>query len=216
MERTVTVTGTGRLSLPPDTIELTFMLTAKDPDYSVMMQEAERRFAALKAAAEEAGISAEQLHTVYYNVDTDYQHLPDENGNYRQVFAGYVCRHSLLLEIGMDMELLGAVLSAAEQSGAEPELHFAFTLRDQDAVHEKLLKLAAENARRDAEILAVAAGAALGNLTAVRYRDSSMPQTECGSGMLLRAAKMNDAASITPEQIHAEESAVFVWELCGE
>lgn len=214
MERSVTVTGTGRLSLPPDTIQMTILLIAKDPDYAAMMQDADRRYAALISAAESAGIPAEQLRTTGFQVDTEYQHLPDENGNYRQVFAGYVCRHSLLLEIGMDLKLLGAVLSAAEQSGAGPELHFAFTLRDQAAVHEKLLRLAAEHARQDAEILAAAAGAKLGKLTAVRYRDEQ-PAYAGGGVMLRAAAKMNDSAAITPDQIQAEESAVFVWELCG-
>lgn len=210
MEHTISVTGTGRLSLPPDTIQMHMTLTAKDPVYAAAMQDADRRFTALQTALEHAGIPAEQLHTEHCHVDTEYQHLPDENGNYRQVFAGYICRHTLLLELGLDLRQLGALLSAAEKSGAEPEFGIAFILRDQEAVHEKLLKLAAEQARRDAEILAASAGAKLGDLAAVRYHDE---QPQAGGGMMLRAAKMCDAASITPEQITMEESAVFVWEL---
>ena len=210
MDRSITVTGTGRISLPPDTVQMHLTLTAKDPDYAAAMQDAERRFSALQAALQKAGIAAEELRTERCQVDTDYQHLPDENGNYRQVFAGYICRHTLLLELGLDLKQLGAILSAAEQSGAEPEFGIAFTLRDQAAVHDQLLKCAAEQARRDAEILASAAGASLGKLTAIRYRDDT-PQPP--AGMMIRAAKMNDAMSITPEQITTEESAVFVWEL---
>ena len=211
MERTITVTGTGRLSLPPDTIQMHLTLTAKHPEYAAAMQEADRRFSALQTALGGAGIPAEQLRTEHYHVDTEYQHLPDENGNYRQVFTGYICRHTLMLELELDLKQLGRILSAAEQSGAEPEFGIAFTLRDQDAVHEKLLKLAAEQARRDAEILASAAGASLGSLVAVRYRDDT-PQPAVG-GVMLRAAKMCDAAAITPEKITSEESAGFVWEL---
>ncbi|MBR3044765.1 MAG: SIMPL domain-containing protein [Oscillospiraceae bacterium] len=210
MERTITVTGTGRLSLPPDTIQIHMTLTAKNPDYAAVMQDADRRFAALQSAVEEAEIPAEKLRTEHYQVDTEYQHLPDENGNYRQVFAGYICRHTLMLELELDLKLLGEVLAAAEKSGAEPEFGITFTLRDQETVHEKLLKLAAEQAHKDAIVLATSAGAALGSLAAVRYHDE---QPQAGGGMMLRAAKMCDAASITPEQITMEESAVFVWEL---
>ena len=212
MERTVTVTGTGRCTLPPDTIRMHFTLTAKDPDYAAVMQDADRRFAALQSAAKAAGIAPEQLRTESWHVDTDYEHLPDEHGNYRQVFPGYVCRQMLLLEIGVDLKLLGAVIQAAESSGADPEFRISFTLRNRDTVHDALLKAAAEQARRDAEILAAASGAKLGALAAIRYRDDA-PQLTAGTEMMLRAAKMNDAAAMTPEQITAEESAVFVWEL---
>ena len=54
--RTITVRGTGKVSVPPDTIELRLTLEAKDMEYAAAMEKAAGRIEALQGAILAAGI----------------------------------------------------------------------------------------------------------------------------------------------------------------
>lgn len=217
MPRTIAVTGTGEIRVKPDIIQITFTLTAKNTHYSDMMQQADTQLSALQAAVSRSGIRAEQLKTTDYSVNTEYEHLADETGNYRQVFAGYVCRHTLLLELPLDMALLSGVLRAAEDSLTEPEFLITFTVRDRQKVQAQALKVAAEQARCNAEVLAAAAGVQLGQLLSISNHSTVQPMISPTNYTMLRA-KMADGvcgagAAITPEDICTQETAELIWEI---
>jgi len=215
MQKTIKVKGTGSVHVPPDTIEIRFTLQAKAENYEKTMQLAEEKRTALTAAVESAGCAEDALKTSDFRVNTDYEHEPDEHGNYRPVFKGFVCVHAFRLELPVDMKLLAAVLEAAERSDSEPEFSVSFTVKDRFAVQEQVLRAAAEQARRNAEILADASGAALGSLLEIYYEDSRnepVSQTRC----LMAAGKASMSSAdmnISPEDITVEETAVFVWEI---
>ena len=139
MNRTVTVTGTGEIRVKPDIIQISFALSAKNTHYTDMMQQADMQMTALRQAMQHCNIEPEQLKTSDYTVRTEYEHMPDENGNYRQVFSGYVCRHELLLELPLNMTKLAEILHAAENSLTEPEFHISFSVRDRHAAEAQAL-----------------------------------------------------------------------------
>ncbi len=220
MQRTVTVTGTGEIRVKPDIIQISFVLSAKNTHYTDMMQQADVQLNALRTALQHCEIEPEQLKTSDYSVRTEYEHLPDENGNYRQVFSGFVCRHVMMLELPLNMAKLAEILRAVENSLTEPEFHIAFTVRDRHAVEADALKAAAEQARCNAEALAAAAGIRLGKLVSVSNRSGTPNLTSPTNYTMLRA-KMSDAvcesaAAITPEDIRTEETAELVWEILEE
>ena len=220
MLRTVTVTGNGEIRVKPDIIQISFVLNAKNTHYTDMMEQADIQLNALRQAMLHCDIEPEQLKTSDYSVRTEYEHLPDENGNYRQVFSGYVCRHVLLLELPLDMQRFSKILRAAENSLTEPEFHISFTVRDRYAVQAKALQVAAEQARCNAEALAAATGIRLGRLISVSNR-SGTPDMTAPTNYTMFRAKMSDAvcesaAAITPEDIRTEETAELVWEILDE
>ncbi len=216
MSNTVTVKGTGSVHVPPDTIEISFTLQAKAEQYAETMRIAEEKRTALTAAVTAAGCAEHALKTADFRVNTDYEHLPDENGNYRPVFKGYVCVHSFRLELPVDMKLLAAVLGAAERSDSEPEFSVSFTVKDRFAVQEQVLRDAAAQARRNAEILADASGVRLGALCSVSYEDCRNrleSQTRCNLMTAGKVAMASADMNIAPDDITVEETAVFVWEI---
>ncbi|MBR6108026.1 MAG: SIMPL domain-containing protein [Oscillospiraceae bacterium] len=215
MAGTITVKGTGTVKVAPDTVTVSFTLTAKAMEYKDMMLLAEKKSHALHDAAAAVGLNPDDLKTGSCNINSNYEHLPDEHGNYRPVFSGYISTQTAVLELPLDLEKLGKVFAASEQSGAEPELSLSFTVRDRFALQERVLTDAAQKARRNAEILAKASGVSLGALKSVSYQDEPAEprsMTRC----MLGAAKseaMCDGIAINPEDITAEETAVFVWEI---
>ena len=221
MERTVTVQGTGKLSAQPDLIVLELTLNAKHRDYAEMTKEAGRQADAMREAVRQAGLDGESLKTAAFRVNTDYEHGPDAQGVYRQKFVGYICVHSLRLELPMELPLLADVLGAIGKAEIQPEMQISFQLHEPEKRRAEALQLAAQSARESAETLAAASGVSLGRLVSVSYGDRAsvmQVRTECN---MLRAAKgvgggMADSiASVVPDAVTVEETAVFVWEITG-
>ena len=219
--KTITVKGVGKASAPVDSVELSFRLQAKNRDYDQAVHDADQKLSALENALCAAGFPAADFQTAGFHVDTEYENVRDEGGNYQSVFAGYVCSYEQLLRFDFDTTRLGEAISAVAASRSEPELQLSFTVREPEKLEATLLRAAADSARARAEILCAAAGRRLGELQTIDYdvmrlnfRSQTgldlncMPQT-AGNGM----AKRGLSASFRPRDIELEDTAVFVWEM---
>ena len=120
--KTVTVKGVGKASAPVDTVELSFHIWAKDKRYDKALEAADQKVSALETALRAVGFPAEDFQTVGFHVNTEYESVPDEKGNYRTVFSGYNCSYDQLLRFGFDAARLGEALAAVADSQAQPEL----------------------------------------------------------------------------------------------
>ena len=216
--RTITVRGTGKVSVPPDTIELRLTLEAKDMEYAAAMEKAAGRIEALQGAIFAAGFGEKALKTTDFNVRSEYDSVQDDKGRWQQVFTGYVCHHGLLLRFGLDMDRLAAALAAAADCGSEPQIQIAFTVADPRDAEDALLRDAAENARRLALTLCAASGVRLGAIESIRYNWEeanvrSETSMDMGAKPMLRAAKASFDNAFVPEDVKLTETAVFTWEI---
>lgn len=222
--KTVTVKGIGKASAPVDTVELSFRVWAKNKSYDKALEAADKKVAALEAALSAAGFPAANFQTAGFHVNTEYESVPDEKGNYRTVFSGYNCSYDQLLRFDFDAARLGEALSAVAASKAQPELQVRFTVREPEKLEAELLRSAAGNAKARAEILCAAAGQRLGELQKIDYDLSHlnfnsatmMDMAECAmpqaaNGML--KAKRSFGAALRPQDIDLQDTAVFVWEI---
>ncbi len=214
MEKVITVRGVGHATASPDTVNLTFTLESKDMDYQKAMTAAAGQIEALRRAAEQAGHCREELKTVDLGVRTEYRGV-EVDGRYRQEFDGYVCSHTLKLSFDFSAERLSETLVAVSESEAAPGLSISFSVKDPTAVSDAILRDAAENARKRAELLCAASGVALGELLRIdydwnrpRYESRSRFEENAARPMLAKAAF---AADIVPQEIEAEDSASFTW-----
>lgn len=217
MPRTITVKGEGQVSTRPDQIVLTMTTTAAEKDYDRAMEQAAHQSESMTDAVKAAGFSAEDLKTTRFNVSTNYESIRDKDGNYQQVFAGYQCSQGFRLAFPLEMKRLGQVLAAIAGSGAQPELHIAFTVKDPGAISAALLQSAAANARQKAEVLCTAAGTQLGQLLSIDYswndiNVTSRTRMETADCMPKMAASCFNA-EMTPEDIETSDFATFIWEM---
>lgn len=215
MDRTITVRGTGRVSVEPDLSVLRMSIRSLDRKYEKAMDAAAVQIASLQTALEQLGFRKQDLKTESFNVCSEYEGLQDENGNYRNVFKGFACTHMLKLEFSFDTERLSSVLSAAAGCTAEPELSISFSVKDQHAVREALLKDAAENAKQKAQTLCAASGVRLGELLNISYDWNDMDiASPTGFAMEKRCMAMDTAnMQIQPDQIMLSDEVSFVWQI---
>lgn len=217
MSRTITVKGSGKASAKPDYAVLAISLEAKHMDYEAAMDKAGTQLEQLKNSLTEAGFERDAVKTAHFNVRTDYRHTQDERGNYRNEFDGYVVSHSLKLSFDLDTERLTQALSTIAASLSNPQLNIVFAIKDPSAVNDELLRSAAENARKRADVLCEAAGVKRGPLLSIDY-------TWADRGIFSRTAfdmsaesmplmARGKAPDILPEDIDCEDEATFVWEI---
>ena len=219
MMRTITVKGVGNVSAKPDYITISMTVESVENDYDKAMDGAARRIENLKAAAVSVGYEKEALKTISFNVETRYENVRDRQGSYKREFAGYACVYRLKLAFDFDSKQLAKVISAIANSGANPELSIAFTVKNPGKVSEELLESAAQNARAKAEILCKATGAELGQLISIDYNwgelnivsRTSYEMEDC----LMPLAAMDKccAPEIEPDDINVSDTVAFTWEI---
>lgn len=218
MQKTITVKGIGRVAAKPDTVTIQMDLNTREKEYGKAMETASVRIQEITRALTGIGFEKDAVKTVNFNVRSDYRGVRDAKGNYREEFEGYTVQHTLKLEFSLDIKRLSQTLSAVTGCKAKPRLSVAFTVKDASAVQEALLRAAAENARKKAEILCAASGVALGGLLSVDY---SWSELRLCSDTRYSVLQQEDVAlpaaaeriDIEPDDIEVNDTATFVWEL---
>ena len=215
MNKQITVKGIGSVSAKPDLIVITMKLTTQKADYLKTVAKASAEVEAIRSAIAEAGLNKTDLKTSRFAVNTVFDGIKDQNGNYSQVLKGYECQHGLSLEFDFSMKLLSDTIYAIAHCVAKPEFSIQFSVKDKNAVSEQLLVSAAENAKSKAEILARATGVKLGDLVAIDYSWGELrlySETEYDSCSPCSSMEA-EPIDIEPEDIDVKDSVTFVWEI---
>lgn len=218
MERTIRVKGTGKLKAAPDRIEISLTLRTKNKVYADAMEDASKQLSGLREALLPAGFIEDELKTTGFFVRSEYEGVRDRNGEYRQVFAGYVCEHMLLLRFPFDTERLSRTLSSIAACLAEPEMNIAFTVADRDTLAEGVLKKAVADARQKAQALAEASGVTLGRVLSIDH--GAAQHNFVSPTSYVMNAKRSCAAEeacvdmdVSPEDVTVSDSVDMVFEI---
>lgn len=219
MPRTITVKGVGRATAKPDMIVISMSLESRHKIYEKAMELSVINNNQLTTSLEAVGFSKDTIKTTNFNVRTDYTSVRGKDGTYRQEFAGYVVSQGLKLQFELDMEDLSNALSAISQCQSRPQITIAFTIEDVAMLKAEMLRSAAGNARRNAEILCEASGVTLGDLIAIEYNWGELDiyshtRYNMAEDRLVPPMAMGAATvEIEPEDIDVNDSVTFVWEI---
>lgn len=215
--RTVRVTGKGQLKLRPDTARITLSLEGLFPEYGEAIRKSAEDTECLKELLSGFGFARTDLKTLHFGVDTEYEGY-DENGIYKQRFAGYRFRHTLKVEFPVDNDRLGRVLYALANSPVRPEFRLSYTVKDPEAAKNELLEKAVADAKEKAAVLARAAGVALKEILRIDYSRNEIDLEVRPMALSRKAA--NDCAVLTagqyetdiePEDIEAADTVTVLW-----
>ncbi|MGN1083500.1 MAG: SIMPL domain-containing protein, partial [Lachnospiraceae bacterium] len=133
MERTIRVTGKGKISVKPDRIQLLLTLEDVRENYAETLKTSAEQTEGLKDCFETLGFQRSDLKTVSFQTDAEYESYQDEKNNWKRRFVGYKFVHGMKIEFDADHQLLGKVLYALAHGTVRPELHINYTIRDTEA-----------------------------------------------------------------------------------
>jgi hypothetical protein len=214
--RTIRVTGRGSAKLAPDATRLTMTLRGTEKEYTAALERSAERTEALKDALAPLGFGRDELRTLSFSVDIRYESDRDENGEYRQRFAGYEYTHSLKLEFDRDNERLGRTLHTLATGSVEAEFHIGYFLRDAEAAKNALLAEAVSDAKAKAAVIADAAGVKLGAIRVIDYSWGNMNLEVMPVPRMMNVAAKAEASfdmDINPEDIEVSDQVTVVWEI---
>jgi uncharacterized protein YggE len=158
--RTISVTGTGTVHLPPDVVLITLGVQTRGKDIGNTVADNNRIAQAVMAVVREAGVAAEDIQTTYFNVSTQPSY--DQFGNPTGDLSYWVDN---TLQISLrNVAGLGDLLQKALNAGANSVQSVTYSVDDPEAALSDARTQAMSDARQQAEQLATGAGATLGTV----------------------------------------------------
>lgn len=153
----VSVTGTGRVTLVPDRFTFQVGVQTNAPTVDDAVNENNRRLAAVIAALKQAGATDRDIQTSGFNIwpQQDYQ-----EGRMPRVL-GYQVNNNITVR-SSKVEDAGRLLGVAIRAGVNTSTGLQFQVADPAAGRDQGLKAAYQDARAKAALLAAAAGRTLG------------------------------------------------------
>jgi uncharacterized protein YggE len=168
--RTITVTGTGMVTLTPDIAYITIGVNTQNASAKDAVAQNNTQAQAIIAAIKKFGIADKDIQTTNFSIYPQQQY--DNNGKLTGIL--YVVDNSVYVTV-RDLTKLGDLLDSAVSSGANNINSITFDVADKTAALSQARKAAVEQASQQADELTAATGVKLGDVQSISYSDSTPP-----------------------------------------
>lgn len=204
-ETRISVSGTGETRISADTAVISLGVNARDKNVLKAQQKVNEAIAAIHKALIEQGIPEEDITTDYMNISPVY----DYSFDFARLTA-YSANTTLAIRVS-DTEKVGALIDAAFAAGANDLNGITFSASDTRDAKNEAIKIAVEDAKQKAEVLAEAAGLKISGIETVSEggvysysntvgnvyaRDLKMEAAYEGAETIVQAAKLIVSASV--------------------
>jgi len=169
-QRTITVTGTGLVTLTPDIAYINIGVHSQDPSASAAMTANSALAAAVIAAIKAAGVADKDIQTTNFSIYPQQQY--DTNGKITGIL--YMVDNTVYVTV-RDLTTLGSLLDASVRAGANTVNSISFDVADKTAALSQARLAAVTDARKQADELTGATGVTLGTVQTISYYDSTPP-----------------------------------------
>jgi uncharacterized protein len=208
--RALTVSGAGQVSLKPDIAYIYIGVHTENPSASEAVAQNNANTQALIDALKSAGVADNDLRTTNFSIWTNTQYDPVTN---TPKGTTYAVDNTVYVTV-RDLPKLGDTLDAAVKAGANNINSIQFDLADKTQAMSDARAAAVQNAKKQAEELAAAAGVKLGDIQTISYYDSVPTPVFEGKGMGGGGA---DAAAlavpINPGQMQITVTVTIAYEI---
>ena len=209
--RTITVSGRGEVSTPPDLghLRLGVQITNRDTDTALRI--ANERISAVQEAITAEGVATEDIRLGWFAITPLYDHRDGQ-----RIFRGYQVSHDLDITV-REIDRTGALLSIAVHAGADDVRGVSFSVEDPGPSIDRARERAYENARHKAEDLARLAAVAVGPVVSMRettHEPVPVERRELRS-MAISYARAEQAPDvpINPDDAEFSVHMEVVWEI---
>ncbi len=146
LDHTVTVSGSGAVSVTPDIAKLNFGISVQKKTAAEAMNTLSDKVSNVMATLTNAGVKKEDIKTTSINLRPVYQWDKDTRKN---VLLGYEATESFI--VNASIKKAGNLLSLAINSGANKVFGISFDVSDKDTLQNEAITKAMQNAREKAK-----------------------------------------------------------------
>ena len=168
---TISVSGTGKITVKPTIARISFGVFTHDDKSSVAQANNDAIMAKISGALKAAGIKDEDIQTTGYSLQPHYTW---DKTTEKSVLDGYDMKHSMSVTV-RTIKDAGKFVGIIADNGANTVDGIAFDVDDATLEQTKLtaLDLAMANARKKADVVAKAAGRTILSVQTVVVNDAS-------------------------------------------
>lgn len=210
VERTITVSGQGRVSARPDVAVVRIGVETEADTATAALDENSVRMSGVISATLDAGVSREEIQTEGLSLRPIYQR-PDpgpEGEEGMPELVGYRASNIVAVTV-RDLDELGMLLDAAVEAGGNTIQGIRFEISDNEELRSAAREAAMNEAIAKAEQLTDLAGAELGDVLTIEEIGGDAP-----SPVRLEAEAAQDAAvPIEPGQQEISVSLRVTWRI---
>ena len=207
--RTISVTGSGFVSVPPDMARLSLSVSERDPSLGVAQQAVAAVTARVLEFLDDLGIERNKINSTGATVQPNYRWNRDTQ---EQELMGYIAQRRIEVEI-LNLDSLGKVIEGAVAAGVNQVSQPVLDSTGRRDAYRKALAAAASDARQNAQTLADTMGVQLGSVLAMNSGSRGTPEPR---PMMRAQADTMAVAESAPETYNAGDirfdatvSAVF-------
>jgi len=199
----ISVSATGEVSVTPDTATVSVGVFTQNASAKQAQEQNARIMADVMSAVTGTGVRTEDIKTVQYSVYPTSTYTETKVSNY-DVY------NVIQFETG-NVSKVGEMLDDAAKAGANTSFSITFGIKDDEKAYRQALELAAKDAKAKAEVIASAAGGAIGaprtvtesNASTVVSYESYAPATDKAGGEI--------PVSAGTMKVQATVNAVYDW-----
>lgn len=181
---TVTVSGVGTATAPPDMAEITTGVVTRAATAAQALTQNSQAMERLLQSLGGLGIAARDVQTT--SVSVSPQRRPVREGQPTDILA-YEVVNQVHVKV-RDLPSLGRVLDQQVSQGANSVYGIRFGLLDPTPLLDEARKRAMADARRKADLYAAAAGLRVGRVMSVQEAGAAAPRPEVGARAMMSAA----------------------------
>jgi len=170
-ERSMTVSGTGRVTVVPDIASINIGVRSEAEAVTDALDSNTAQANAISEALQELGVAEEDIQTSNFNVYPSDRYDPMTG----QVEGRYFVVENTVNVVVRDLSSLGEVLTAVVEAGANNIYGINFDVEDREAAIAEARQLAIEDAKSKAESIAEEAGVELGEILNIGVYSGSTP-----------------------------------------
>ncbi len=198
--RTVTASGTGVTAAAPDVAEMYLGVTILEKDAKTALDTASKTATAITTAVKDVGVAAEDVQTANISIYPQYSNSTSE-------ITGYSASIQVRVKV-RDLAKIGDVITGANDAGANQVSGPTFTLSDDSEARAKSIKLAVDDARKQAQVMAEAAGKSVGEVVSISETGVQIPV------IAFEAASARDSSvPVEPGQLDVTANVTVVFSL---
>jgi hypothetical protein len=168
-QRSITVVGSGKVSLVPDIAIINVGAEARASTVSSAKSTVDAQIEAITAALEELDVAEKDIQTSHYGIHYEREPFPPtarEGGEAADAQGAYLVSNMLRVTV-RDVEQAGDVLDAVVAAGANQVYGVTFTVSDDSEWQSEARTKAVADAQARAKELATLAGVELGDVLTV-------------------------------------------------
>ncbi len=189
-QRTITVTGAGKVTLTPDIAYVSIGVQTQDASAKTAVSENNTQAQAVISTIKGFGVADKDIQTTNFSIYPQQQY--DNNG--KVTGTTYMVNNTVYVTV-RDLSKLGDLLDSTVSSGANSINSIQFDVADKTDALSQARQAAVSDARKQADELTKATGVTLGTVQTITYSDSTAPVETP-----LRAATAMAAGASVPVQ----------------